>query len=488
MRRGQRERISAPVAGGIFLVIVLIACFAVFARSNPFSSPYEIKATFENASSIGKKSPVRIAGVEVGKVTDVQPAGGDSTAATVTMEISDGGLPIHKDATLKIRPRIFLEGNFFVDLSPGSPSAPELKSGSTIDVAHTAAPVQIDQVLTSLQSDTRKNLQNLLQGYGDAIYGDPLPGEDADQDPSTKGERAAKSLNDSLKTSPQALRGTALVNQALLGTQPHDLSKLIGGLQRTSTKLVSREQALKDLITNFNRTTAAFAGESQNLRQTIALLPRVLDRANPTLRSLNASFPPTRAFAREILPGVRETPATIDASFPWIAQTRALVSPAELQGLVRDLRPATADLSTVTNDTVRLLPQVDLVNRCLNDVVLPTGDVKIDDGFLSTGIENYKEFWQTMVSLAGESQNFDGNGQYVRFQTGGGTKMLSTGNSGTTEPGGGGTGGPLFGNFILEPIGSRPARPATKPPVNRKKACYTNTLPDLNSAKVGAGP
>ena len=34
------------------------------------------------------------------------------------MEIEDKGLPIHKDATLKIRPRIFLEGNFFVDLSP----------------------------------------------------------------------------------------------------------------------------------------------------------------------------------------------------------------------------------------------------------------------------------------------------------------------------------------------------------------------------------
>ncbi len=55
--------------------------------------------------------------------------------------------------------------------------------------------------------------------------------------------------------------------------------------------------------------------------------------------SLDASFPPTRAFAREILPGVRETPATVDAAFPWIAQTRALLSPNELQGLL-DAAPA----------------------------------------------------------------------------------------------------------------------------------------------------
>jgi phospholipid/cholesterol/gamma-HCH transport system substrate-binding protein len=473
MRPGQRSRVSAPVAGGIFVALVVILCFFVFTKANPLSSPYELKGTFANATNIRTNSPVRIAGVEVGKVTKIEPAGGDSTAATLTMQISDRGLPIHKDAYMKIRPRIFLEGNFFVELSPGSPGAPELESGSTVALAQTDGPVQIDQVLTTLQADTRANLQKLLQGYGDAIYGQPLAGEDADQDPSTRGERAAQSLNDSLNYSPDALKGSAIVNEALLGTEHHDLSKLIAGQQRTSAKLVSREQSLKDLITNFNLTTAAFAAEEGNLRQTIALLPRVLDNARPALEALNRSFPPTRAFAREILPGVRETPATINASFPWIAQTRALVSPAELQGLARDLRPATADLSAVTNDTVRLLP---------------TGDLKIDDGFLSTGLENYKEFWQAMVSLSGESQNFDGNGPYVRFQTGGGANQLSTGRAGSIDPAGGGDGNPLFGNFLLQPIGSRPKRPPVKPPVNRKKPCYTNQLPDLNSAEVGVGP
>jgi phospholipid/cholesterol/gamma-HCH transport system substrate-binding protein len=486
MRRGQRQRISPHVAGGVFVLAIAVLCFFVFTLANPFSSPYELKATFANASNIGTNSPVRIAGVQVGKVTKIEPAGGDSTAATLTMEISERGLPIHKDAYLKIRPRIFLEGNFFVELQPGSPSAPELDSGKTVGMVQTDGPVQIDQVLTTLQKDPRANLQNLIKGYGDAIYGDPAPGEDDDQDKSTQGERASQSLNDSLKYSPGALKGTAQVNQSLLGTQPRDLSKLIAGTQKTTAKLASREGALQDLITNFNTTTAALADEQGNLRQTIALIPRVLEAANPALDSLNASFPSTRAFAREILPGVRETAPTINASFPWIEQTRALVSPAELQGLVRDLRPAVADLSAVTDDTIDLLPQVDLVNRCATKVLLPTGDVKIDDGFLTTGLENYKEFWQTMTSLSGESQNGDGNGYYTRFQTGGGTNTLSTGNVGTDTVSG--TATPFLGNFTLQPIGTRPARPATKPPVNRKKACYTNKPPDLNSAKVGVGP
>ena len=74
---------------------------------------------FENTSNLQLNSPVRIAGVEVGKVTKIERAAEDSTVSEVTMEIEETALPIHEDAELKIRPRIFLEGNFFVDLKPG---------------------------------------------------------------------------------------------------------------------------------------------------------------------------------------------------------------------------------------------------------------------------------------------------------------------------------------------------------------------------------
>ena len=82
------------------------------------------------------------------------------------MEIDDKGLPIHKDATAKIRPRIFLEGNFFVDLQPGTPSAPTIDDGDTLPVTQTAGPVQLDQVLTALQQDTRKEPAAAARGLG----------------------------------------------------------------------------------------------------------------------------------------------------------------------------------------------------------------------------------------------------------------------------------------------------------------------------------
>jgi phospholipid/cholesterol/gamma-HCH transport system substrate-binding protein len=481
-KKGRRDggRVSPVVAGLAVLVVIAIGAFVAFSSSLPFSHKYEVKAVVANAANLAPRSPVRIAGVNVGEVKSVERQSGDSTNSVVTMSIDDKGLPIYKDAEVKVRPRIFLEGNFFMDVQPGTPGAQKIPDGGMIPITQTSGPVQLDQVLTSLQADTRKNLQILIQGYGQSLNGKPLPGEDADQDPDVKGLTGGQALNKSLNYSAAALRGVALVNEASLGTDMHDLSRLIAGAQKVSAALSSNDKNLKDLVTNFNRTMAAFASESGNLRSTIRLLPGVLEQAHPTLVDLNASFPPTRAFAREILPGVRQSAATINASFPWIAQTRQLVSPPELQGLVRDLRPATASLSSVTDQSLVLLPQVDLVNRCVIDNVLPTGDKPIDDGFLSSGLANYKEFWQTMTSLSGESQNFDGNGSYTRFQTGGSQQTVSTGNTTFGGP-------PLFGNAAEQPLGTRPARPATKPPYNRKVPCYKSTPPNL-AAKTGGGP
>jgi hypothetical protein len=210
----------------------------------------------------------------------------------------------------------------------------------------------------------------------------------------------------------------------------------------------------------------------------------VLTQADNALLHLNESFPPLRAFSRDNLPGVRETPESVAASFPWITQTRALVSPAELQGLVNDLRPSVASLASSTDESIKLFPQVDLVSRCFTDVLLPTGDIKVQDPPLSTGIENYKEFWQALTALSGESQNFDGNGSYTRFQTGGGSHFVSTGSA----LGSSGNSSVQFGNAIAQPIGARPARPAARPPYNRKFPCYKNPIPDINGAATTSGP
>src|SRR3954469_16673448 len=192
-RRGRRTpKRSSAFIGLVATIIAALIMFFGFTKDIPFTHGFQLKAQFESANSIRPNSPVRIAGVEVGKVKSVTGVEG-SNAALVTMELKDSALPLHDDATAKIRPRIFLEGNFFVDLKPGTPGAPALNSGDTIKISQTASPVQLDEVLTSLQSDSREDLQALLNGLNTAFNS-----KDA------SGTSAAESFNGALDDIPQA--------------------------------------------------------------------------------------------------------------------------------------------------------------------------------------------------------------------------------------------------------------------------------------------
>jgi ABC-type transporter Mla subunit MlaD len=480
MRRVQRGRFSAFQAGLIALAVIAVLTFLGATKDIPFTKPYELNAVFQNPPPIQKNTAVRVAGVEVGKVSKVQAVDGDSPAVKVTMKLKEEALPLHEDAALKVRPRIFFEGNVFIDVRPGTPGADTIESGHTIPASQTSAPVQIDQVLGTLKTDTREDLQKLLQGYGDAISGKPRPGEDDDQDPDVRGKTAGQALNGSLEYSADALRGGAVVNEAFLGRDLNDLSKLIAGQQKVTAALSSREEQLKDLITNFNTTMSALASEQDDLRSTVRLLPEVVDAANPALDRLNAAFPATRAWAREMIPGVRETPATLTAAFPWLDQARELLGPDELRGLVDDLQPAVGDFARFVDGQSDLLPEIDAFNRCQLDVVLPSGDQRIRDGNFTTGLRNYQEFWQMFVLLTGQLQNFNGNGSYARFQPGGGAFETGTNPIGDRNV-------RLFGNATSQPLGTRPGR-SPKPGYRPKFACHRNPAPDLNSARVGGGP
>ena len=154
--------------------------------------------------------------------------------AEVTFTVDDEGQPIHEDATITIRPRLFLEGNFFLDLQPGSPSAPELvERRRRSRVTQTATAVQLDEILTALQSDTRDGPPAACsRATATALNHEPTAAEDATQDPEVQGLTGGRGDQQTFRYGGKAGRDTAIVNEALLGQQPHDLSSLIRGPAR----------------------------------------------------------------------------------------------------------------------------------------------------------------------------------------------------------------------------------------------------------------
>jgi ABC-type transporter Mla subunit MlaD len=474
-----RRSIWFGVLVAILLLIGLYVAYAKMVKEFPFEPEgQEVSAIFENAATLSPNSPVRIAGVNIGEVTEVEEHGDQ---AEVTFTVGEEGLPIHEDATVEIRPRLFLEGNFFLELEPGSPSAPVLDDGDPLKATQTATAVQLDEVLAALDQPIRADLRDLLEGYGTALTYEPTAADDADQDPDVRGETAAKAINDSFIYGGDAGKNSAIANTALLGTEPHDLSRLIREQAKVMRSLNATGQNLPELISNFNTTTGAFAAESANLSATIRTLEPALAEGEPALKAVDRALPPLRRLALESTPGFEELPATIEAGTPWLRQTAALLQPDELGNIANLTRQSAPNLARATSAGIELMPQIENFSRCITDVLDPTGDIVIDDEF-STGQPNFNEFFYSAVNAAGAGANFDGNGMFARVQPGGGTIQARTNNPRTPAP------NDFLASALITPTtGSQPVL-GDRPPFRGDVPCHTNDVPDLNGIASAVGP
>src|SRR3954471_1999972 len=341
MRRNQKRGLSFFQVGVIAIVLAIAVTYFGFTKSVPFRHHYTVSAMFKTSNNLKKGSAVRIAGVNVGKVTEVQLLHpGESPASEVKMRIQKNALPLHSDATFKIRPRIFLEGNFFVDISPGTPSAPTTGDGHVFPVQAGTAPVQLDQITTSLNSYTRHDLQKLLQELSSGLN-----------------HGGATGYNRSIKYWEPAYKNGAMVSDATLGEDEHDLSGYIKSSGAVAAALDRFPVQLKSLVADLNTTAHAFAVRDQQLEAAINELPRTLSAGLPALRELNDSFPSVRRFVRNFRPATRSSGPAIDATLPLARQLRGLVSKPELRGLVADLRPTVPNLARLNKTTVPLYDQ-----------------------------------------------------------------------------------------------------------------------------------
>ena len=453
-RRSRRGRPPLVRTGVIAALVIAAATYLGFTKAIPFVHHYEIKAVFRNANGLRPASPVRIAGVEVGKVTDVQSAGSHGEGAVVTMRIDDKGRPVHDDAQAAIRPRILLEGNFFVDLQPGTPSAPELDDGGTIPVNQTRTPVQLDQVLTALQSDTREQLKVVLDQFSRALA-----------------RGGARGFNRSIPYWKPAYRDSAIVNEAALGEQPHDLSGYIRGAGATAEALDRDPAALKSLIADFDTTAAALARERAALQAAVGELPRTLRVGYPALAALDRSFPPLRRLADDLRPGVRSSGPTLDVATPFVAQLRGLVSQNELRGLTADLRPTVPALAKLSRASVPMLFQARRSAGCANSVLLPWSHDRIQDPQFPSHGQVFQEAPKALPGLAGESRTGDANGSWFRVLAAGGSNLVTFSNG-------------FFATTEFPILGANPPKSA-RPPNRSDVPCETQQPPDL---RTQAGP
>ena len=467
LRRSPRQpsRHAKPpvVLGVVGALLLLVGTYFAFTKRVPLKEGHRVEAVFKTSAGLRKASPVRIAGVEVGKVVGFRD--GPGATRIVEFAISDRGRPIHRDATLRIRPRLFLEGGYYVELSPGSPSAPELEDGAVVPLPQTSIPVQFDQVLGVLDSPVRESLRTTVEELDRAL----------DDGGAEAAARAARPL-------AGALRDTAVLAEAARGTEEHDVSRLVRGAARTTKALASDQGRLASLVNGLARTTTALASESRGLRATVRELDGVLGEVPASFRAIDDVLPATDAVLAEARPGLRRARAVLPGVERLLDQLERASSQAELRGLLGDVRPALGALPSVSDRLTTLFPLVTPVTDCVLKRALPVLEAKVDDGALSTNRPVWQNLADATVGLAGASSSFDANGTSIRYLFTGGEQSVTTGD----VPGL----GTLTGSTSGGVLGARPSwlGPGRQPPYRPDARCVDQAAPDLKARTSGGTP
>jgi virulence factor Mce-like protein len=394
--------------GVVGAVVALAISYIAFTKHVPLVHGYRIRAVFTSSNELRKNSPVRIAGVDVGRVVGFSDGPGHTRE--VEMEIGEDGRPIHDDARAKIRPRLFLEGSFYVDLTPGSPTAPELRAGGVIPLSQTATPVQLNQLLDMLNRPARSSFQHVLAELNVGL-----------------GHGGARAL---ARLAPQlapTFRDAAIAAQALQGHAPHDVSTVVDSTSRLAAAVARRRGDFAGVLARERRVAATLAAQDGRLGAAVRELAVVLRTAPPALRALDASLPAVDRFTAAVRPALRVAPPTLRDTAAALAQLEALVRPRELPRLVARLRPTVLDFPSFERRLRELLSLVRPVTDCVRDRAVPVLQARLDDGSLSTGRPVWQDFVHGLVGIASAGQSFDRNGYYLRLSVGSGNNAIAVG-------------------------------------------------------------
>jgi ABC-type transporter Mla subunit MlaD len=331
---------------------------------------YFVRAIFDNASTLVVGEDVKVAGVPVGVISDLDIT--PDKKAAVTLRIDDRGFtPWKADAKCAIGAQGLI-GEKFVDCEPGSSSAEPLarveegdgKGERLLPIDRTSSPVDLDLLNDIMRLPYRERFAILLSEFGTGLAG--------------RGEE----LNEVIHRANPALRETDEVLK-ILADQNRVLARLARDSDQVLGPLARERESFADFVVQANRTGEASAERRGDLARSIHLLPGFLrelrplmadledftDQGTPLLADLNAAAP---ALGRLIEAQGTLADASRD-SFPSLGDALERGRPAliEARPLIRDLRafgreaaPVSVDLDELTKS----LNRTGAIER-LNDLI-----------------------------------------------------------------------------------------------------------------------
>jgi phospholipid/cholesterol/gamma-HCH transport system substrate-binding protein len=332
---------------GLFVLALAVAAYILSQQDFRFplveETPKRVAMEIENAQAVqpGQGQTVRVAGVEVGRISDVQLEDG---VAVVEMEIEKKYADlIREDATALLRPKTGLK-DMFVEVSPGSGRV--LEEGGRIPVENTLPDIDPDEIYESLDEDTRPYLKLLVSGAGKGLDGH---GDD---------------LREVFRRFEPLHRDLARVTEAT-ASRRDALKRLIHRYGLLMTHVGRRPEELQRLVTASRAVFDALASEDQNISESVARLPGALRASESALNEVRRFAPILRSSLESLRPPIRKLDETNAAVTPFLRDTTPILRD-EIRPFVRAARPFTDDLRLAARDVARATPDLTITFEELN--------------------------------------------------------------------------------------------------------------------------
>ena len=285
---------AAPTLGRILVMVgFALSCFGLllflwlaFGGPVPLKPKgYQFEVAFPEATTLAKEADVRISGVPVGKVKNLQPD--KKTGLTdVTIELQHQYAPIPSNTRAILRQKTLL-GETYVELTPGhrGPGGGNmLPDNGELPNSQVQPTVQLDEIFRAFDPQTRQAFRNWVQENAQVINGGR--GQD---------------LNDALGN----LQGFAEDGAGVLGVlnrQGTDLHNFVKNTGVVFQALTQRQGQLRSLITNSHDVFSATASRDKALAQIFDILPTFEDESKATLARLQTFSQNTHPLVNDLKP------------------------------------------------------------------------------------------------------------------------------------------------------------------------------------------
>jgi phospholipid/cholesterol/gamma-HCH transport system substrate-binding protein len=348
---------------------------------------YQVTAEFESASQLVNGNLVEIGGRQVGKVTDISLA--PNGLARVKFTVDGNFAPVHKGTQAVVRSNS-LSGiaNRYVSLTLGPTDEDPIPDGGTIGTSQTQSAVDLDQIFNTLDSRTRRGLQDIIRGSAANLQG--------------KGKQA----NQSLRYLAPALSSTSQLTAELAGDQV-EFQKFVTDTSGVVTTLASRSTDLSELVANANATTRAIGDENVSLSQALGVLPSTLQRGTKTFADLRVTLNDLDTLVNVSKPATKKLA-------PFFAQLRPLLREAD--PTIRDLRQLVRANGS-NNDLIDLLGKQPRVSSLAKQDFPRTIKALQKAQPVVNYIRPYApELTGWLTKFAESASPYDGNGHYARVE------------------------------------------------------------------------